>query len=56
MSLAAKISQLSGLQNYLSALLNVGAAPFVARSGQVVQSVSPSNTANTVISATIPAD
>jgi hypothetical protein len=56
MSLAVKIAQLSGLQNYLSQLLSVGAAPFVARSGQVVQSVFQSNTDNTVISATIPAD
>ena len=56
MSLANKIAQLRGLQNYLSALLSVGAAPFVARSGQVVQSVFQTNAANTVISATIPAD
>lgn len=55
MSLGRKIAQLSGLQTYLSALLSVGAAPFLARSGQVVQSVFQSNSANTVI-ATIPAD
>ena len=56
MSLASKIAALGGLHTYLSALLSVGAAPFVARSGQVVQSVFQTNSANTVISATIPAD
>lgn len=53
MSLARKIAQLHGLQNYLSTLLSVGAAPFVARSGQVVQSVFQVNTANTVLTAFI---
>lgn len=56
MSLASKIAQLSGLQTYLSALLSVWAAPFVARSGQVVQSVFQGSAANTVISATIPSE